>query len=205
MVADHTAQMGILGAAGAIKVPMIERAMEADLGRDPAIKAMQEKLQFTSDPAMKKHIAEEIQEEKTKLLETIYKPKWRAILDAQNTPQRAHHVGSIHHLIQETGQSRRILHKILTDKMAELEGKDRENQKRAQDRIALQGWANLLGIRLTLVGEDKVLFEKSRLEVSMEHALSGLRKTYQDSEASAVQNILGEFYRGQDKKEEPKK
>jgi acetyl/propionyl-CoA carboxylase alpha subunit/acetyl-CoA carboxylase carboxyltransferase component len=153
MVADHTAQLGILGSAAANDLPLVTA--------------------HHHEPADKK--------------------KTRVMLDLQNTPHRAQRVGSIHHLIEETGKTPEILHQLLTGKLSEIQA-EREAGRKRQDLIRqLTGALDFMGVGYALHpnGEIEMRFQDGTIRTGLESARMGLQVLYKDNPLNTLRTVLG--------------
>jgi acetyl/propionyl-CoA carboxylase alpha subunit/acetyl-CoA carboxylase carboxyltransferase component len=168
MAADHTAAMGILGSQGAISVPLIDREVRQLAMRDPRIARLNEQIRQQSSDVARQEIRRERDGVLDKLITEYYGPLTRLFIDRTNTARRAHRVGSIHHLITDTGQTRAELYRILTDKRVEVE---QRNAATAQ-RVNLAGALNLAGVshRFTRDGRVEITSGSSSVTLSVEEA-----------------------------------
>jgi hypothetical protein len=137
MVADHTAQMGILGSQAANDLPLVARTRKS---------GDEYKL--------------------TKLM-----------LDAQNTPQRAKAVGSIHEVIENTGKTRFQLYRLLTDKMQEVEARRTRQATQAAALRQVEGVLSLVNIDYEIKGDEVVIRAGSSTHrIPLSQAQKGLQQ-----------------------------
>ncbi len=191
MAADHTAAMGILGSAGAISVPKNERAMEADLLRDPELVALRAKLQAASGRE-REAIAIAYRQAVDTLRTEHYLPKWRGILDAQNTAERAYRKGSIHEIIRDTSRTRGELYRMLDAKTEELRRARAEDARRQSERQQVAGVLTLMGIPHEFGDDGRVGIKTDGVEVTIpsEALLRGLGDFLQGQRLSAFRAVL---------------
>ncbi|MFO1463655.1 MAG: carboxyl transferase domain-containing protein [bacterium] len=191
MVADHTAAMGILGSAGAISVPKNERAMEADLKRHPELAALRAKLEAASGKER-----EGIELAYRQAVETLrvqhYLPKWRAILDAQNTAERAYRAGTIHGIIRDTAQTRPELFRLLQEKDEALRQLAAADQAKRAEREQISGALNLMGVQHDWSPEGAIEIRTNgvRLQVPPATLLKGLQAIFGGQKGRAFKSIL---------------
>lgn len=191
MVADHTAAMGILGSAGAISVPKNERAMEADLRNDPELAALREKMRHATGKE-REAMGIAYQQALESLRTQHYLPKWRAILDAQNTAERAHRVGSIHEIIRDTSRTRSELYRLLEEKTEALRLARIETERRSSEAAQVSGALSLMGVSHELAPNGRVQIQTDgiSMEVPMEALVSGLGEFLKGQRLKAFQSVL---------------
>jgi acetyl-CoA carboxylase carboxyltransferase component len=115
----------------------------------------------------------------------------KAMLDAQNSPIRAHTVGSIHHLIENSGETRQRLHRILTEKMAEVRQRQEADAARSQLNNQLLGALTLMGVEHQVEGDQiTIITEVGTFTTDMERVRAGMQQHLEGSVLDIIRAML---------------
>ncbi|MDX1386623.1 MAG: carboxyl transferase domain-containing protein, partial [bacterium] len=115
----------------------------------------------------------------------------KAMLDATNSPIRAHAVGSIHHLIENSGETRQRLHEILTTKMSEVQEQQDAALAQAQLTEQLIGTLTMMGVNPQVEGDQiTITTQAGTFTTSLERARAGLEQHFQGSALDLLRAML---------------
>src|SRR5262249_40410901 len=144
--ADLQGAMGILGAIGAMEIPMVSREIENLVSQDPRIIELNEKIRNAETREDQDRLTGELKTMTEQLRKGDYANLMKDFWALVNTPERAKKVGSIDEVILDTNQTRRILIEGLRKIRTQVEERKTSEAAYRAARDQVTGLATLFGL-----------------------------------------------------------